>query len=152
MPLSRLADRLVREEKRQFVDEEKRRHELWINFAALFFSNRGESTAPETKEEFDERRKVEEGKKKPKPLTQEEWQQQALARKSWASTREVYFTAALSEYHFEEAFHFGGHYFDAPQEPEQEPASAEDIRAQEQAAQERFIANLEAEISEHKPG
>lgn len=152
MPLTRLAGRLVREEKRREDEEKKRRHELWVNFAALFFANRGESEAPMTKQEFQDKRAVEEGKKKPTTPTEEEWRGQAEARKSWEKLRTDYYMAAQSPYHFEETMMFGDHVFSKPPEPERKILTAREIKEQEQVSQRQFIAGLKEQVAGTRKG
>ena len=127
MPLSRLASRLIAEERREKEEERGRRHSMWIQFCGLFFANRGESDPPETREEYKRRKAAAEGKAK--EPTAEEWRRQEAARRQWENLRDMYYKGAASPYHFEEIMYFNGHLFEEPPEPRVE--TAEELRRKE---------------------
>ncbi len=146
-----LAGRLVREEKRWKEEERRRRHESWTFFSALFYANRGESEPPMTKEEYQEKCKVEEGKKKPTTPTEKEWREQALAREAWKELRETYYRAAQSLYYFEETMGYANHLFERPPEPsEPEPVAAESATERREAAERSFVEGLRAQVAGQK--
>ncbi len=146
MPVGRFWARLERHAERTRGREKKRRHELWIHFAGLFFGNRGESEPPLTKEEYAERRQIEEGKKKPTTPTEEHWHRQAEARRVWERMRERYYFAGQSPWHWETAMLYAEHLFDKPPEPERKVLTAQEIKEQERAAAAKFIADLEEQV------
>lgn len=152
MPLARLGGRLVREQKRSEDEERRRRHELWVAFVGRFFSVRGEADPPITREEYLERKAVQNGKRRPPEPSFAEWQQQELARKSWERLRDSYLKAAQSAYHFEEMAGYGDHLFPEPEETATTVMTAQDIKEWERSAESAFIAGLTEQVKRQPQG
>ncbi len=146
MPLARLADRLVREERRVHTEERRRRHELWVGFISRFFTVRAESEPPIVREEYLEKKAVQSGKAQPKEPTFAEWQQQEQARRSWAQLREKYLKSAMGAYYFEELAGYPDHLFDEPQEAESKVMTAQEIKEWERSAERQFVDALAAQV------
>ncbi len=150
MPLALLADRLVREERRVITEERRRRHELYVQFISRFFTVRAEDDPPMTREEYEEKKAVQKGKRQPKEPSLAEWMQQQQARQVWLELRDQYIKSARAAYYFEEMAGFPDHLFEKPPETEQRVMTAQEIKEWERSAESSFIAALSEQVSNAK--